>query len=147
MLFQQEHIDRYEQTAGAEGHEWLPGIYTLIITTLGRTSGAERKFALIYRRVGEDYVVVASRGGADTHPNWYLNLLAHPEITTQVGSERLQVRARTAEGVERQRLWPLMVEAFPTFAEYQSGTARILPVVVLEPINDHTVTDPKEDLS
>lgn len=133
MLFQQEHIDRYEQTDGAEGHEWLPSVYTLIVTTTGRTSGQPRKFALIYRQVGQNYVVVASRGGADTHPNWYLNLLAHPEVGVQVGADRIAVRARTAEGVERQQLWNAMLEVFPTYAEYQANTARVLPVVVLEP--------------
>jgi deazaflavin-dependent oxidoreductase (nitroreductase family) len=134
MLFQEEHIRAYEETDGETGHEWLERVYTLVLTTIGRKSGEERKFAVIYRKVEEDYVVVASRGGSDTHPNWYLNLLAHPEIRVQVGAERFNVRARTAEGGERERLWLLMVDAFPTYAEYQNNTERVLPVVVLERI-------------
>jgi len=144
MLFQQEHIDRYEQTGGADGHEWLPGVYTLILTTTGRTSGQERKFAVIYRQVGDNYVVVASRGGADTHPNWYLNLVAHPDATIQVGAQHIQVRARTAEGAERQWLWPLMVETFPTFDDYQANTSRIIPVVVLEPTRERTISETEQ---
>ncbi|MFG2525649.1 nitroreductase family deazaflavin-dependent oxidoreductase [Streptomyces sp. NPDC048527] len=134
MLFQEEHIRAYEETDGTTGHEWLDGVYTLVLTTTGRKSGEERKFAVIYRKVGDDYVVVASRGGMDTHPNWYLNLLAHPEIRIQVGPDKRTVRARTTEGEEREQLWPLMVEAFPTYAEYQQQTDRTLPVVVLQPI-------------
>ncbi|MGW6902531.1 nitroreductase family deazaflavin-dependent oxidoreductase [Streptomyces sp. NPDC054919] len=132
MLFQEEHIAAYEKSNGTIGHEWLDGVFTLILHTIGRKSGEVRKFAVIYRKVEDDYILVASRGGMDTHPNWYLNLLTHPEIRVQVGAERFMMRARTAESSERARLWPLMVEAFPTYAEYQQKTSRTLPVVVLE---------------
>ena len=141
MVFQHEHVDRYEQTAGADGHELQPDLCTLIMTTVGRKTGRDRKVATIYRRVGDNYVVVASRGGAPTHPNWYLNLLAHPEITIQVGAVRIPVRARTAEGAERKWLWPLMVETFPTFDDDQANSTRILPIVILEPIHDPMVTE------
>jgi deazaflavin-dependent oxidoreductase (nitroreductase family) len=144
MLFQQEHIDRYELTDGTDGHEWLPGVYTLILTTIGRNSGLERQFAVIYRSVGDNYVLVGSRGGADTHPNWYLNLVAHPGVVIQVGAQRIRARARTAEGAERQWLWPLMVETFPTFDDYQANTTRNLPIVVLEPIHDPSVSETEE---
>ncbi|MCX4751667.1 nitroreductase family deazaflavin-dependent oxidoreductase [Kitasatospora sp. NBC_01287] len=135
MLFQETHIRAYEESDGEIGHEWLDGVYTLILTTIGRSSGEERKFAAVYRKVGEAYVLVASRGGSDSHPNWYLNLLARPRIRVQVGARQFTVRARTAEGAERAELWELMVEAFPKFAEYQSGTSRVLPVVVLDPVD------------
>ncbi|PUB20802.1 deazaflavin-dependent oxidoreductase (nitroreductase family) [Promicromonospora sp. AC04] len=134
MLFQEEHIRAYEETDGRVGHEWLPGVHTLVLTTIGRKTGRERKFAAIYRKVGADYVLVASRGGKDTHPAWYLNLLAHARVEVQVGADKFVVDARTARDDERERLWPLMVDVFPTYAEYQSGTTRILPVVVLEPV-------------
>ncbi|MEW2545106.1 nitroreductase family deazaflavin-dependent oxidoreductase [Streptomyces sp. NPDC047002] len=132
MLFQETHIKAYEETAGAIGHEWQPGLFTLILHTVGRSSGLPRKFAVIYRAVEDSFVVVASRGGHDRHPNWYLNLLAHPEVGIQVGPDHLRVRARTAVGAERDRLWPLMVETFPTYAEYQAMTDRVIPVVVLD---------------
>jgi deazaflavin-dependent oxidoreductase (nitroreductase family) len=134
MLFQEEHIAAYEKSRGIIGHEWMDGVYTLVMHTVGRKSGSVRKFAAIYREVEDAYVLVASRGGMDAHPNWYLNLLAHPDIRIQVGAETFAVRARTAEGSERSLLWNLMVEAFPTFAEYQHKTSRVLPVVVLERI-------------
>ncbi len=141
-LFQDSHIEAYEATDGRVGHEWMPGLSTLVPTTIGRTSGSPRKFAVIYRKVGEDYVVVASRGGADTHPNWYLNLLAHPEIDLRVGADRFRVVARTAEAEEREELWSLLVETFPTFAEYQAGTSRVIPVVVLTPVAERSHPDP-----
>ena len=134
MLFQEEHIRAYEETDGRVGHEWMPGVHTLVLTTIGRKTGQERKFAAIYRKVGTDYVLVASRGGKDTHPAWYLNLMTHARVQVQVGADTFLVDARTARDDERERLWPLMVEVFPTYAEYQSGTKRILPVVVLEPV-------------
>ncbi len=138
MLFQDAHIAAYEATDGATGHEWMDGVFTLVLTTIGRTSREPRKFAVIYRKVGNDYVVVASRGGMDTHPNWYLNLLAHPEIDVQVGADRFRVRARTATAQQRAALWPLMVEAFPTFTDYQAGTRREIPVVVLSPTSSRS---------
>ncbi|TXS54862.1 nitroreductase family deazaflavin-dependent oxidoreductase [Streptomyces sp. me109] len=131
MLFQQAHIEAYESSDGKIGHEWMEGVYTLVLHTVGRTSGAVRKFAVIYREVDGRYVLVASRGGMDTHPNWYLNLVAQPEVQVQVAAEKFTVRAHTAEGPERAALWPLMVETFPTYAEYQQMTSRVLPVVVL----------------
>ncbi|MFJ6726413.1 nitroreductase family deazaflavin-dependent oxidoreductase [Streptomyces sp. NPDC091281] len=134
MLFQETHIKAYEETDGAVGHEWLPGLFTLVLHTIGRSSGLPRKFAVIYRATGDSFVLVASRGGHDRHPNWYLNLLARAEIEIQVGAEHLRVRARTAVGEERDRLWPLMVETFPTYAEYQEKTERVIPVVVLDRI-------------
>jgi len=134
VLFQEEHIRAYEETDGRVGHEWMPGVHTLVLTTIGRKTGQERKFAAIYRKVGTDYVLVASRGGKDTHPAWYLNLMTHARVQVQVGADTFLVDARTARDDERERLWPLMVEVFPTYAEYQSGTTRILPVVVLEPV-------------
>jgi deazaflavin-dependent oxidoreductase (nitroreductase family) len=78
-LFGQEHIDRYVATDGEEGHDWQ-GTQTLILTTTGRRSGQQRVHPLIYGRHGDDYLVVASKGGAPQHPDWYLNLAAHPEV-------------------------------------------------------------------
>ncbi|MEU5550589.1 nitroreductase family deazaflavin-dependent oxidoreductase [Micromonospora sp. NPDC047793] len=127
-----EHIDRYVETDGAEGHEWQPGVFTLLLTTRGRRSGALRRTALIYRRHGDAYVVVASQGGAPRHPAWYLNLLADPEPQVQVAAERFTARARTATAEEKARLWPDMVAVWPAYDDYQTKTDRDIPVVLLE---------------
>ncbi|MFV2102874.1 nitroreductase family deazaflavin-dependent oxidoreductase [Micromonospora sp. LOL_024] len=127
-----EHINRYVDTDGADGHEWRPGVYTLLLTTRGRRSGALRRTALIYGRSGDGYVVVASQGGDPRHPAWYLNLLAEPEVQVQVGAERFTARARTASAEEKARLWPVMADIWPAYDDYQAKTGRDIPVVLLE---------------
>lgn len=131
MLFGQEHVDRYRETDGAEGHEWQ-GTTCLILTTTGRRSGEPRDNALIYREDDGRYVVVASKGGAPEHPNWYKNLVAHPRVGVQVLADRFAADARTADGEERERLWKLMTEVWPAYDEYQAKTDRQIPIVVLE---------------
>ncbi|MCK2244015.1 MULTISPECIES: nitroreductase family deazaflavin-dependent oxidoreductase [unclassified Crossiella] len=126
-----EHIDRYVSSDGVQGHEWN-GTTTLLLTTTGRRSGEPRRTALIYQRFGADYVVVAAQGGAPTHPAWYLNLQARPEVQVQVAGDRFTARARTADEAERARLWPVMTEAWPDYDQYQTRTSRRIPVVVLE---------------
>ncbi|MFE9691504.1 nitroreductase family deazaflavin-dependent oxidoreductase [Micromonospora sp. NPDC005806] len=127
-----EHIRRYVETDGAEGHEWRPGVFTLLLTTRGRRSGQLRRTALIYGRDGDAYLVVGSQGGAPQHPAWYLNLLADPEAQVQVGSEKFTVRARTARPEEKPRMWRTMTAAWPAYDGYQTRTDREIPVVVLE---------------
>ena len=129
-----EHIQKYVETNGAEGHEWRPGVHTLLLTTKGRKSGEMRRTALIYQPSGDDHVVVASQGGKPTHPAWYLNLEEEPVVDVQVAAEKFQARARTAGPDERDRLWKLMNEVWPAYAEYQQKTDREIPVVVLEPV-------------
>src|SRR5512132_4742285 len=90
------HIRRYLDSDGADGHEWRPGVYTLLLTTRGRKTGKLRRTALIYGRDGDRYLVVASNGGSRTHPSWYLNLTADPEVEVQVGADKFAARARTA---------------------------------------------------
>jgi deazaflavin-dependent oxidoreductase (nitroreductase family) len=131
MLFGAEHVKRYVETDGEEGHEWR-GTTTLILTTTGRKSGEERSTPLIYRRHGDDYVIVASQGGAPTHPAWYLNLSEHPDVTVQVKADRFAATARTATAEERPDLWKLMAERWPAYNDYQQKTDREIPVVVLE---------------
>ncbi|MFC0028621.1 nitroreductase family deazaflavin-dependent oxidoreductase [Micromonospora chaiyaphumensis] len=126
------HIRRYVETGGAEGHEWRPGVFTLLLTTRGRRSGKLRRTALIYGRDGDAYLVVASQGGAPQHPAWYLNLLADPEAQVQVGPDTFPVRARTATAEEKPRMWRTMTAAWPAYDEYQTKTDREIPVVVLE---------------
>jgi deazaflavin-dependent oxidoreductase (nitroreductase family) len=131
MLFGQEHVKRYRETDGNEGHDWQ-GTTVLILTTTGRKSGKQRSTPLIYGRDGDDYLVVASKGGAPEHPAWYLNLTDDPDVEVQVWGERFPARARTATSEEKQRLWQTMVERWPAYAEYQRRTARDIPVVVME---------------
>jgi len=129
--FVKEHIRQYVQSGGTEGHEWH-GATILLLTTTGRRTGTQHRTALIYRQVGDDYVIVASRGGAPTHPAWYLNLTANPDVRIQVKDEEFAGRARVAEGDERAKLWPLMAEVWPDYDSYQTKTDRQIPVVVIE---------------
>ncbi|MFF1819771.1 nitroreductase family deazaflavin-dependent oxidoreductase [Kribbella sp. NPDC058245] len=134
MLHGAEHIRRYEETNGQEGHFWLNGVPTLVLTTRGRKSGQERKSALIYQQTEGRYLVVASDGGAAKHPSWYLNLLAHPEVAVQVAANRFQAAARTATPEERAKFWPLMTAVWPHYDNYERKTTREIPLVILEPI-------------
>jgi deazaflavin-dependent oxidoreductase (nitroreductase family) len=131
MLFGEEHVQRYVETDGEVGHEWQ-GTKTLILTTTGRRSGAERLNALIYGQHGDDYLVVASKGGADDPPAWYLNLQANPEVQVQVLGDRFTARARTATPEEKPALWRTMTAEWPAYDEYQQKTEREIPVVILE---------------
>ena len=131
MLFGQQHVKRYVETDGAEGHEWQ-GTTALILTTTGRRSGEPRSTPLIYQPHGDDYVVVASKGGAPEHPGWYLNLEADPEVAVQVRGDRFKAKARTASQEEKPELWQIMTRAWPAYEDYQRNTSREIPVVVLE---------------
>ena len=135
MLFGQEHVDRYVATDGEEGHDWQ-GTTVLILTTKGRSSGEQRSTPLIYGSHGDDHVVVASKGGADEPPAWYLNLEADPDITVQVKGDRFPARARTATAEEKPELWRMMTGQWPAYDEYQTKTDREIPVVVLERRDD-----------
>ena len=128
-----EHTQRYLDSGGEDGHEWRPGVPTLLLTTTGRKSGIKRRTALIYGRDNADYVIVASKGGSPEQPAWYLNLEADPEVEIQVFDEVLPVVARTVGGEERERLWALMRQIWPAYDEYQTKTDREIPVVVLSP--------------
>ncbi|PXY21747.1 nitroreductase family deazaflavin-dependent oxidoreductase [Prauserella sp. PE36] len=132
MLFGDEHVRRYEETDGEVGHDWENGAPTLILTTKGRKTGKERKFALIYQEHEGDYVIVASKGGADEHPGWYHNLVADPQVTVQVKADKFAAKARTASESEKAVLWPKMAAVWPAFDDYQKKTDRDIPVVVLE---------------
>jgi deazaflavin-dependent oxidoreductase (nitroreductase family) len=130
-LFGDEHVRRYRETGGEVGHDW-EGTQTLILTTTGRKSGEQRDNALIYGRSGDAYLVVASKGGADVPPAWYLNLQADPDAEIQVRDERFAVRARDAGPEEKPAMWAEMVSHWPAYDEYQRKTQRQIPVVVLE---------------
>jgi deazaflavin-dependent oxidoreductase (nitroreductase family) len=131
MLFGDEHVKRYRETGGEEGHDWQ-GTTALILTTKGRRSGEQRDTPLIYQPHGDDYLVVASKGGADAPPAWYLNLEAEPEVEVQVKGDRFKARARTATPDEKPDLWRKMAATWPAYDDYQEKTEREIPVVVLE---------------
>lgn len=126
-----EHARKYIETNGEEGHIWN-GVPTLALTTMGRRSGKPRRTMLIYGRDADNYLVVASKGGADQHPLWYHNLLEDPMVQVQVGADRFAARARTATQEEKPRLWAIMCEIWPAYQEYQTKTEREIPVVILE---------------
>ena len=133
MLFGKEHTQRYRETDGKEGHEWQ-GTQTLLLTTIGRKSGEPRELPLIYGVNGDDYLIVASKGGADEPPAWYLNLKANPEVEVQVKGERFKAHARDATPEEKPELWKTMARAWPAYDEYQTKTSREIPIVILERI-------------
>jgi deazaflavin-dependent oxidoreductase (nitroreductase family) len=125
------HIRRYVETDGSSGHKWN-GRLTLLLTTRGRKSGRLRRTALLYGQDDDRYLLVASNGGARSHPLWYLNLVAQPEVQVQVGADKFAARARTAGAEEKPRLWRLMTSIWPDYDRYQQRTGRDIPVVILE---------------
>jgi len=134
-----EHLRLYRESGGAEGHLFdatiagVPGLVPcLLLTTTGRRSGEKRTSPLFYGTAGDAYVLIGSKGGADTHPAWYLNLRANPTAEVQVGREQFTAHARVATGKEREHLWEQMVQMAPPYRDYQKKTKRELPVVVLE---------------
>jgi deazaflavin-dependent oxidoreductase (nitroreductase family) len=129
-LFGDEHVAKYEASDGEVGYLWN-GVPTLLLTTVGRRSGEARTTPLIFARDGDDYLVVASMGGAPSHPKWYLNLEANADAEIQVKADRIPVTARTASPEEKPRLWQIVRDLWPNYDVYQSRTERDIPVVVL----------------
>jgi deazaflavin-dependent oxidoreductase (nitroreductase family) len=134
-----EHLRIYRESGGAEGHLFdssvaggLGLVPSLLLTTTGQRSGEKRTSPLFYGTAGTAYVVIGSKGGADTQPGWYLNLRANPVVEVQVAREHFTARARVATSQEREQLWEQMVQLYPPYREYQKKTKREIPVVVLE---------------
>ena len=133
-LYGQEHVRRYRETDGEVGYIWN-GAPTLLLTTTGRRTGEPTTTPLIFGREGDDYVIVASQGGKPEHPGWYRNIVKTPEVELQVKSARIRGHARTAGGDERERLWRQMTEIWPHYDTYATRTDRVIPVVVVEPLD------------
>lgn len=131
-LFGDEHVRQYEATGGKVGHDWN-GTSCLVLRVKGRKTGSLRKFPLIYGRDGDDYVLIASKGGYPRNPGWYDNLVAHPECEIQVWDRVIPVTARTGSAEDKQRVWPMMAKQWPGYDDYQAGTPRDIPVVLLRP--------------
>lgn len=132
-----EHCRTYLASGGTEGHE-NDGVRTLVLATTGRRTGTPRRTCLIYGTSGKEYVIVASKGGADEDPAWFKNLQADPSVGVQVGTRRFTARARVASPAERAALWAQMVEIFPRYADYAQKTDRELPIVLLLPLEHPT---------
>jgi deazaflavin-dependent oxidoreductase (nitroreductase family) len=131
-LYGAEHVRQYRETDGEYGHDWRRGSSTLLLTTTGRRSGEPRTTPLIYGRSGDDYLLVASNGGSDAPPTWYVNLKANPEVEVQVLADRFKACARDATPGEKPEMWREMVSHWPPYDDYQRRTEREIPVVVLE---------------
>lgn len=108
------------------------GAPLLLLHSTGARSGIERVNPMMYQTVGDAFAVFGSKAGADTHPDWYHNLVAHPTARIEVGTETIDVRARVAEGDEREGIWTIQKQRYPGFAEYEAKTTREIPVVILE---------------
>ena len=133
------HLRTYRGTDGAEGHivdlsAWggKPGTTTLLLRTIGRKSGRVLINPLIYLAVGDEYVIVASKGGAPEHPAWYLNLTAVPEVQFQVARDHFKGSWRVIQGAERTATWDVLVDHFPPYADYKAATDREIPIIALK---------------
>jgi F420H(2)-dependent quinone reductase len=126
------HRRIYRLTGGKVGGR-IANMPVLLLTTTGRKSGRPRTQPLAYTRAGEGYAVIASKGGAPHHPLWYLNLRANPLAEVTVGRATEKVRAREAEGEERDQLWRQLADVYSGYDKYARKTSRRIPVIVLEP--------------
>nr|BCB17051.1 hypothetical protein [Streptomyces nobilis] len=120
----------YEESGGTKGTT-VQGAPCLLLDYKGRRTGQWRRTVLIYGRDGDDYLIVASNGGADEHPLWYRNLRDEPDVRLRVGTERFDARAETLSAAEKERVWPRLVDLFPPYADYRRKTSRDIPVVRL----------------
>ena len=125
-----DHMNRYLETDGEDGHIWR-GVPTLLLTTLGRSSGEQRMLPLIYGKDGDDHIIIASKGGHADHPAWFLNLEASNGVSVQVAADKFSATAEVVEGADRARIWDMMAEIFPPYNDYQQKTERLIPVVRL----------------
>ena len=129
----QRIIDEFRENKGKVGGRF-EGRTLLLLHTKGAKTQEERINPVAYVRDDGRYVVIASKGGAPTNPDWYYNILANPQVTVEVGTEQFQARAEVAEEPERTRLYDKMVEMMPGFDEYRRKTTRKIPVIVLTPM-------------
>jgi F420H(2)-dependent quinone reductase len=125
-----DQAKEYAESNGTRGTD-MNGSPCLLLDYKGRKSGKRRRTVLIFGRDGDDYLIVASRGGADNHPVWYLNLQADPDVAVQVYGDRFKARAETLSSEEKARVWPHLVDVYAPYADYQKKTTRDIPVVRL----------------
>lgn len=130
--FNQNLIDDFRSNAGQATSGPFVGRQLLVLTTTGAKSGEQREIPLVYTRDGDRYIIVASKGGAPTHPDWYHNLVADPQATIEVLGETIPVTATTIEGPERDRLYAGHADLHPSFHDYPKLTERRIPVIALD---------------
>jgi deazaflavin-dependent oxidoreductase (nitroreductase family) len=123
-------IDEFRSNSGKVGGRF-EGRTLLLLHTVGAKTGQARVNPVAYVKDGDRFVIIASKGGAPTNPGWYYNLLAHPLVTVEVGTQQFQVQISVTSEPERSRLYSKMVEMMPAFAEYQQKTTRVIPVMTL----------------
>src|SRR5262245_26502713 len=128
------HVFLYRMTGGVIGHSFPGAPPMLLLDHVGAKTGKLRTTPLAYIPDGDDYVIVASKGGHPKHPAWFHNVLASPDVRIQVKARRMTVRGREATSEERARLWPKVVAAYRGYASYQERTSRQIPLVILEPV-------------
>jgi len=126
-----DHVRLYRDSDGEQGYIWN-GAPILLLTSKGRKSGEPRTIPIIFTPHGDSWVIIASKGGSPTHPQWYRNILEDPHVQVQVKADTFDAVARTAESPERERIWAEAVKTWPRYDEYQSYTSRLIPVVVLD---------------
>lgn len=127
----QKIIDEFRANGGHVGGPF-EGAPLLLLHHVGRRSGAERINPMMYQRVGDAYAVFASKAGADVDPDWFLNLMANPDATIEVGTSTVPVRARVLDEAEREPIWQTQKTRYPGFQSYEDKTDRTIPVVLLE---------------
>ncbi len=123
----------YRATGGKLGSKFMRGAPVCLITTTGRKSGQKRTVALIYLQDGDDVILVASKGGMEHHPQWYLNMEASADVDVEIGTTVTPMKARRASDDEKAAYWPKLLEIYPDYADYQARTTRNIPVMVLSP--------------
>lgn len=125
-------IEEFRANGGHVGG-FFEGKTLLLLHHHGAKSGTHRVSPLAYQKLDNGYAVFASKAGADTNPDWFYNVKANPETDVEVGDDKIPVKARVAEGQEREAIWERQKQAWPTFADYEEKTDRVIPVIVLEP--------------
>lgn len=125
-------IEEFRANDGRVGGHF-EGKPLLLLHTTGAKSGEERVNPVAYTKDGDKLVVIASKGGAPSHPDWYHNIVAHPHVTVEVGTEKIEATASVVQEPERRRLYDKMIQVMPGFAEYEKKTTRSIPVIVLTP--------------
>jgi len=138
-----DHVDRYLKSGGKDGHMYTmkpPGmdkeitVPALLLVTKGRKSGEKYLFPLFYGETGKSYYIVASKGGADEHPDWYLNIRASEHVDVQIATQAFRATWREPEDVERHKVWDFMAGVYPPYITYQRSTARHIPVIMMTPV-------------
>ena len=134
MSWNDQIIDEFRANAGrVSGH--FEGKTLLLLHNTGAKSGAQRINPLVYATDGDNFVIAASKGGADSHPDWYYNVKAHPDVVVEVGEERIEVTAHIVpDGERRDALYLKLENILASFTEYKTKTDRVIPVIVLEPV-------------